>query len=64
MKPVIPREQANRDINNAIAFYLGEGGYPAALSCIDDLEQAYGHIGDMPALDHHGISTSLTYLRA
>jgi len=48
-KPVIPRELANRDIDEAIAYYLSEGADKAALNFIDALEQAYAHIGRHPA---------------
>lgn len=48
-RPVVPRQQANRDIDDAIAFYLGEGAQQAALDFIDALEQAYAHIGRGPA---------------
>lgn len=48
-KAVVPREQANRDVDEAIAYYLKEGGEPAALGFIDALEQAYGHLGRQPA---------------
>ena len=47
--PVVPRELANRDIDNAIAYYLSEGASPAALGFIDALEQAYAHIARHPA---------------
>jgi len=43
-KPVIPRAQASRDVDDAITFYLGEGAYAAALGLVDALEQAYAHI--------------------
>lgn len=48
-KPVIPRELANRDIDEAIADYLSEGAEQAAFGFIDALEQAYAHIGRHPA---------------
>ena len=48
-KPVIPRKQANRDIDEAIAYYLNEGSEPAALGFIDALQQAYTHISRHPA---------------
>ena len=48
-KPVVPREQADRDIDEAIVYYLGEGAEAAALGFIDDLEQAYAHIGRHPS---------------
>ena len=48
-KPVVPREQAKRDVDDAIAYYLSEGAETAALGLIDALEQAYGHISRHPA---------------
>lgn len=48
-KPVIPREAANRDADEAIAYYLGEQAEHAALGFIDALEQAYAHISRHPA---------------
>ena len=48
-KPVIPRELAHRDVEEAIAHYLEEGSAPAALGFIDALERAYVHIGRHPA---------------
>jgi toxin ParE1/3/4 len=48
-KVVIPRKQANRDVDAAIAYYLADAARPAALGFIDALEQAYAHIGRHPA---------------
>lgn len=48
-KPVIPRAQAHRDVDDAIAYYLSEDAEQAALGFIDALEEAYGHIGRHPA---------------
>ena len=48
-KPVIPRELANRDVDEAIANYLSEGAANAASGFIDALAQAYAHIGRHPA---------------
>ncbi|NDU93137.1 MAG: type II toxin-antitoxin system RelE/ParE family toxin [Ferrovum sp.] len=48
-KPIIPRELANRDVEEAIAHYLGEDAEQAALGFIDSLEQAYAHISRHPA---------------
>jgi len=48
-KPVVPREQANRDIDEAIAYYLGEKAEQAASGFIDSLERAYAHISLHPA---------------
>ena len=48
-RPVIPREQANRDIDETLGYYLNEGADAAALDFIDALEQAYAHIARHPA---------------
>ena len=48
LKPVVPREQANQDVDDAVAYYLEEGGASVALDFIDALEQAYTHIGRHP----------------
>lgn len=48
-KAVIPREQANRDVDEAVAYYLNEASEAVALGFIDALEQAYAHIGRHPA---------------
>ena len=48
-KLVIPRELANRDVDEAIGHYLDEGSDQAALGFIDALERAYAHIGRHPA---------------
>jgi len=47
-KPVIPRERAERDIDEAINYYLSENAPEAALAFIDALEQAYRQIGGHP----------------
>lgn len=49
LKPVIPRELANRDVDNAIAHYLNEQAEKAALGFIDALERAYKQISRHPA---------------
>jgi toxin ParE1/3/4 len=48
-KPVVPREQAHRDVDDAVAHYLAEGAETAALGVIDALEDAYRRIGRHPA---------------
>lgn len=48
-KRIIPRERANRDIDAAIDYYLGEAGEKAALGFIGALEQAFRHIARHPA---------------
>ena len=49
MKPIVPRELANHDINEIITYYLGESAEQAAYGFIDALEEAYAHIGRHPA---------------
>lgn len=49
IKPVIPRELANLDVDEAIDYYLGEGSESAAFGFVDSLQQAYLHIGRHPA---------------
>lgn len=48
-KPVVPREQARRDVDDAIAYYLGQGSHQAALGLVDALAAAYLHISRHPA---------------
>lgn len=48
-KPVVPRIRANRDVEDAVAYYVGEHAEKAALGFIDALEQAYAHISRHPA---------------
>lgn len=48
-KPVIPREQARRDVEAAIDFYATEVGEAVALRLIDAVETAYGAISRHPA---------------
>ena len=49
LKPIIARAQANHDIDEIIAYYLGESAEQAALGFIDALEDAYAHIARNPA---------------
>jgi toxin ParE1/3/4 len=58
-KPVVPRELANRDIDDAIAYYLSENAEQAAFEFIDALEQAYAHVARHPALDRHATAHEL-----
>jgi toxin ParE1/3/4 len=46
---VFSREQANRDVEDAISHYLSEDAEHAALGFVDALEQAYAHIGRHPS---------------
>ena len=49
VKPVVPRQEANRDIDEAISYYMQGNAEQAAFGFIDSLEQAYAHIGRHPA---------------
>ncbi len=49
MKSVIPRQQANRDVEEAIDHYLVEATPKVALGFVDALETAYAHIARHPA---------------
>lgn len=48
-KAILAREQAHRDVQEALAFYLLEATEAAALGFIDALEEAYRHISRHPA---------------
>jgi toxin ParE1/3/4 len=65
VKPVVPRELANRDIDDAMAYYLSEGAERAALGFIDALDQAYTHISRHPATGspHYAHELNLPGLR-
>lgn len=49
MKPVVPRAQADRDIGEAIAYYLSEDSEQTALGFVDALEKAFAHLSRHPA---------------
>lgn len=48
-KPVIPRQLANQDVDETIAYYVGEGAEQAALGFIEALASAYARIARHPA---------------
>lgn len=72
-KPVIPRAQARRDIEQAVDHYAGIADAPAALGFIDALESAlrmiakhpaagsprYGHELDLPGLRNRALKRYL-----
>lgn len=49
-KPVVPRQRANRDVDDAVAYYLTEHANHAALAFVDALEDAYTLLGRHPAI--------------
>lgn len=48
-KPVVPRQRAVQDVDEALAHYLHEDAEAAALGFVDALARAYQHIGRHPA---------------
>jgi toxin ParE1/3/4 len=49
-KPVVPREQASQDIEDAIDYYLREAGETVALAFIDATESAFRAIARNAAI--------------
>jgi len=49
VKGIVPRELANRDVEEAIDHYLVEATAKVALGFVDELEKAYAHIARHPA---------------
>ena len=48
-KPVVLRERARRDIDEAIEHYLSEAGPAVALDFVDAMEDTIRQIGERPA---------------
>jgi len=48
-KPILPRESASRDVEDAVDYDLNEAGEQIALGFVGTLEQAYLHIASHPA---------------
>jgi plasmid stabilization system protein ParE len=48
-KPVVPRERASRDVDEAIEYYSSENAPQAALGFIDALERTYAYIARHPS---------------
>lgn len=48
-KPVVPREQARRDVEDAIDYYAQEAGAEVALRFVDAVREAYRVISVRPA---------------
>jgi toxin ParE1/3/4 len=66
VKPVVPRLQVNRDVDEAIAYYLAEASDRVALGFVDALEQAYRHIARHPTSgsSRYAVELNLPGLRA
>ena len=65
-KPVVPRRVALRDIDEAVAYYLGEGGDETALRFIEAVEKTFTRIGRHPASGspRYAVELTLPGLRA
>ncbi|MEK0086126.1 type II toxin-antitoxin system RelE/ParE family toxin [Benzoatithermus flavus] len=65
-KPVVPREQARQDVEDAVANDLAEDAEAAAFGFIDALGKAYRHIGRHPATGspHYAHELNLLGLRS
>jgi len=50
VKPVVPRAQARRDVEQAVVHYDREAGPDIALGFIDSLAEAYSAIGERPGI--------------
>jgi toxin ParE1/3/4 len=48
-KPIVPREQASRDVDEAIEYYAREASDQVALGFIEAVGKAYNHISRHPA---------------
>lgn len=48
IRPIIPREEAERDVDDVLSYYLDENAPEAAHGFIDALESAYHHISQFP----------------
>jgi toxin ParE1/3/4 len=48
-KPIILTERTQIDVDDALAYYLGEAGEAVALGFLDALEAAYRRIAGSPA---------------
>jgi len=49
-RPIVPRQRALQDVDDAIGYYVAEAGADVALDFIDMLENAYRAIADRPAI--------------
>lgn len=48
-KPVVLRQRAQRDVDEAVEHYLAEAPAAIASAFIDALEDAFRHVGEHPA---------------
>lgn len=48
-RPIIRRPLADRDVQDAAAFYFSEGGAEVATAFVAELQKAFRHVGRYPA---------------
>ena len=58
-KKVVPRSQANRDVEDAVFYYLASRAPDAAMGFIDALEKAYLFLSRHPASGSMRVGTEL-----
>lgn len=58
-KPLVLRLVASRDIEEAVAHYVEEGGDALALRFIDSIEAAFDRVGAHPAMGSPRYATEL-----
>lgn len=56
-KPVIPRTEAEADVEAAVSWYLSQAGASTALGFAEALREAYLIIGDRSPQDRHATPT-------
>lgn len=47
-KPIVPRQAASQDIDEALAYYIAEAPDGVAMGFVDALEATYGYISEHP----------------
>jgi len=62
---VIRTRRADEDVDNAVAYYTGQGAHDAALSFLDALEDAATLLGEYPSIGslRFAIETNIANLR-
>ena len=65
-KPVVLRDRANRDVDDAVAYYLNENAVDAALGLVDALQDAFALLGRHPAIgtSHYAYELDIPGLRS
>jgi len=66
VKPVVLRDRASRDLDDAVAHYLSEDAVDAALGLVDALQDAFALLGRHPAIgtSHYAYELDIPGLRS